>query len=228
MSSVSTNGIWGDHEFRLFLSHKSEVKEEAAKLAADLKTYGVSAFVAHEDIQPTKAWQDEIENALASMDGFVALLTGGFHDSEWTDQEVGFALARGVPMIAVRMGLNPYGFIAKFQALTCDWTMAAKEIVRLLIDHPRMIDGYISGVRNCESFAGGNRLAEILPDIQDLDEEQVDHLVLAYNENGQARYSFAFEGSRPYNFGPGLLHYLHRLSKRRFHRVAEGRIEVDP
>ena len=63
----------------------------------------MSCFVAHVDIHPTKEWQDEIESALSSMDGFVALLTDKFHESDWTDQEVGFALARGVPIIAVRL-----------------------------------------------------------------------------------------------------------------------------
>ena len=86
-------------------------------LKDELAIFGVSCFVAHKDIQPTKAWQDEIERALANMDGFVALMTVDFHDSDWADQEVGFALARGVPIIAVRLGRNPYGFIGKFQGL---------------------------------------------------------------------------------------------------------------
>ena len=67
------------------------------------------------------------------MDAFVALLTEGFHDSLWTDQEVGFALSRGVPILAVRLGKDPYGFIGKFQALSCDWADAPKKIVGLLI-----------------------------------------------------------------------------------------------
>jgi len=90
------------------------VKKETAALKERLQLLGVSCFVAHEDIHPGHEWQDEIENALASMDGFAALLTEGFHDSAWTDQEVGYALARGVPMIAVRLGRDPYGFIGKF------------------------------------------------------------------------------------------------------------------
>jgi hypothetical protein len=99
----ATKRLWTDGDFRLFLGHKAEVKREAASLKDALRYYGVSAFVAHEDIHPTKEWQDEIENALATMDGFVALMTSGFHDSDWTDQEVGYALARGVPIIAVRL-----------------------------------------------------------------------------------------------------------------------------
>ena len=35
---------------------------------------GISAFVAHEDIELAKEWWPEIESALASMDGLVPLL----------------------------------------------------------------------------------------------------------------------------------------------------------
>ena len=124
--------LWAENDFRLFLSHKTEVKREAAALKDTLRYYGVSAFVARQDIHPTKEWQDEIENALATMDGFVALMTLSFHESHWTDQEVGYALARGVPIIAVRLERDPYGFLVKFQALTSTWTAAPESIVRLL------------------------------------------------------------------------------------------------
>ena len=101
---------------------------------------------------PQKAWQDEIENALFSMDAFVALMTPEFHDSLWTDQEVGVAIGRGVPIIAIKLGTNPYGFIGKFQALSCSWNNAAKEIVKILVKHDRMIDSFINAVENCTDF----------------------------------------------------------------------------
>jgi hypothetical protein len=40
-----------------------------------LSLFGVSAFVAHEDILATKAWQQEIENALRSKAAFAAMMT---------------------------------------------------------------------------------------------------------------------------------------------------------
>jgi hypothetical protein len=77
VSLSAAKRIWGEkEEYRLFLSHKSEVKKETATLKEALQLFGVSCFVAHMDIHPTKLWQDEIESALATMDGFVALLHG--------------------------------------------------------------------------------------------------------------------------------------------------------
>lgn len=212
--------IWKEG-FRLFLSHKAEVKVETAELRDTLKYFGISAFVAHSDIHPTKAWQEEIENALSTMDGFAALMTENFHDSDWTDQEVGYALALGVPMIAVRFGRDPYGFIGKFQALSCSWKDAPKEIVRLLINHERMLNAYIKAVQNCIQFDIGNKLATVLPHIDKLTDEQADALISAYNNNIEVGGSFGFNGAKPRLYGDGLLSHLKRLNGRKY-RVING------
>lgn len=212
----ATNRIWGDVGFRMFLSHKSEVKKEAAALKDGLRLFGISCFVAHEDIHPTKEWQDEIENALASMDGFVALMSEGFHDSNWTDQEVGYAVARGVPIIAVRLGQDPYGFIGKFQALSSTWLAAVEDIVKILIKNDQILSAYIQALRKCPSWDSGNALAKVLPGIEKLTASQIDALVAAYNETSELRGSFGFNGTKPRLYGPGLVSYLNRLGSRQF------------
>lgn len=213
--------IWGIEGFRLFLSHKSEVKKETALLKERLAAYGIAAFVAHEDIRPTKAWQDEIENGLTSMDAFAALLTKDFHDSDWTDQEVGFALARGVPVIAVQIGRLPYGFIGKFQALRTDWDDAPEEIVKLLMHHDRMFSAYVEALRKCPSWDAGNVLARVLPAIEAATEQQIDELIAANNDNSEVRYSFGFRGNKSSQYGNGLIPHLHRLSARQFARDSD-------
>lgn len=218
--------IWGDDGFRLFLSHKSEVKKETATLKEGLKLFGMSCFVAHEDIHPTKAWQEEIENALASMDGFVALMTENFHDSNWTDQEVGYAVARGVPIIAVRLGKDPYGFIGKFQALSSTWLTAVEDIVKILIKNDQMLSAYIQALRNCRSWDSGNALAKVLPGIEKLTVLQIDALVAAYNETSELRGSFGFNGTNPRPYGPGLVSYLNRFGSRQFKYSSTWLIEL--
>lgn len=216
VSPASAKRVWSDTGFRLFLSHKSEVKKETAALKERLNLFGVSAFVAHNDIHPTKAWQDEIENALATMDAFAALMTKNFHESDWTDQEVGFALARGVPIIAVRLERNPYGFLGKFQALPSTWDAAAGDIVKLLVKHERMFSAYVKALHECPNFDTGNLLSTILPSIERLSAQQVDELVAAYNANSELRGSFGFSGTKPFTWGDGLVPHLHRLGPRRF------------
>jgi len=52
-------------------------------------------------------------SALATCEALIAWLTPDFHESLWTDQEVGFCVGRSVLIIPIRVGLNPYGFIGK-------------------------------------------------------------------------------------------------------------------
>jgi hypothetical protein len=220
--------IWGDEGYRVFLSHKAEVKKKAAELKARLELFGISCFVAHKDIHPTKEWQNEIESALVSMDAFVALMTKEFHDSLWTDQEVGFALSRRVPIIAVKLGRDPYGFIGKFQALSCRWNAAPTELSRLLIKHTRMLDAYISALKRCSSFDEGNTLSKVLPDIESLTSGQVHRFVSAFNENNQLGDSFGFNGTKPHSFGDGLAAHLSRITGRKYKITSSGTIRGAP
>ncbi len=214
--------IWGETGFRVFLTHKAKDKKETSDLKERLQTFGVSAFVAHRDIRPTKAWQEEIENALSTMDTLVALMTPEFHDSDWTDQEVGFAFGRGIPIISVKLGKDPYGFIGKFQALSCTWKEAPTEIVKLLVKHERMLNFYIQAVQNCPSWDDGNLLAEVFPSIEELSIKQTDALVKAFNENREVWGSFGFNGTKPSLYGEGLVFHLNRLTRRTYKQEISG------
>lgn len=219
--------IWGEEGFRVFLSHKSEVKGETAELKENLKILGVSAFVAHEDIEPTRSWQEEIENALFSMDAFVALMTNQFHDSSWTDQEVGVAFGRRVPIIAIRLGKDPYGFIGKFQALSCSWEATSQEIVRILIKNDKMLDSYINAVKNCQCFNDAKTLSDILPSINKLSNKQISNLVSAFNENQQLKDSFVFNGTKSSLIVNSLPYNLNRLTGQKYILTKSGNIEVE-
>ena len=214
--SESVKRIWGEEEYKLFISHKSESKKIASDLKDNLKIFGISCFVAHEDIEPTKKWQDEIENALFSMDAFLALMTDGFHNSNWTDQEVGVAFARSIPIIALRQGMDPYGFIGKFQALSCEIKSAPIEIVKILIKYQNMKNAFINAVHECTSFEHGNILSRILPFIDNLSDYQANLLIEAFNENSQVRSSFGFNGEKSFVFGDGLVPHLTRWTKKNY------------
>jgi hypothetical protein len=224
---ASIKRIWADNSYRVFLSHKAEAKKETAQVKEQLANFGVSCFVAHEDIHPTMQWQDEIENALATMDAFVALMTDNFHESDWTDQEVGYAFARGVPIIAVRLGRNPYGFIGKFQGLATKWQTAAIDIAKILIKQERMLPYYLDLLQHCPNFDTGNMLSSVLASIDSLSREQADALVDAYNASYELRGSFGFNGSRPALYGPGLVPLLHRFGYTFWVKERDGTIGIE-
>ena len=132
--------FWKRGYFRLFLSHLAERRRLAADIQHELLALGISSFVAHNDIEPTKEWQDEIELALATCDGALVLLHPKFHESEWTDQEIGYAMAREVLIVAVRFGTDPYGFIGRFQAMNGNGKAAAplaRELFEILRQHTK-------------------------------------------------------------------------------------------
>lgn len=114
----SAGGPWDPDSFRLFVTHTHANREFAGRLRTVLKHVAVDAFVAHDTIEPTREWQDEIESALNTCDALLALLTDDFVNSKWCDQEIGFCLARAVLIIPLRMSADPHGFIGKYQGLT--------------------------------------------------------------------------------------------------------------
>ena len=123
--------FWKKGYFRLFLSHISQYKKGASRLQRKLEEFAISAFVAHEDIEPTKEWQGEIERALSSMEALGALLTEGFKESDWTVQKIGFALGKGVPVVAIRNGMDPFGFFGKWQAIQGSGRYAKDIVIKM-------------------------------------------------------------------------------------------------
>jgi TIR domain len=109
---------WLIDHFRVFISHVHTAKVQAGRLRHALQRYAISAFVAHEDIDTSDEWREEILRSLMSMDAFIAILTADFKSSDWTDHEVGMAVARDVLLIPINKGENPYGFLSKYQALS--------------------------------------------------------------------------------------------------------------
>ena len=107
--------FWKPGYFKLFISHLASFRETVSYLKVSLENYCISSFVAHDDIEPTKEWMTEIEKALFSMDAMIAILMPDFHKSNWTDQEIGIAIGKGKLVIPVIKGVDPYGFIGKYQ-----------------------------------------------------------------------------------------------------------------
>ncbi|HXM20335.1 MAG TPA: toll/interleukin-1 receptor domain-containing protein [Terriglobales bacterium] len=189
--------FWIPGHFRLFLSHLAKHKSVATEFQTGLSNFNISAFVAHRDIEPTKEWQDEIELALNTADALVALLTDGFHASKWTDQEIGFVMGRGLLVIAVRLGEEPYGFIAKHQALQGNGQLVPDlvlEIYELLRDHKqtqkRMAEALVYRFEQSDSFKQAKGNIALLEDVKYWDSQLLERLGSAAEDNGQIAGSF--------------------------------------
>ena len=191
------NRIWETDTLRLFLSHISAYKEAATKLKTALALYGISAFVAHEDIEPNLDWQNEIELALGSVHALCAMLTPGFHQSNWTDQEIGFGLGRNIPVVSVRFGQDPYGFIGRNQALRGNLDLlypVAVSMADVLLREGRtkapMRDALVGALERAKSFASAKQIATMLASVDGFNDAQRDRLANAVRDNSQVRESW--------------------------------------
>lgn len=179
-------GPWKPGWFRLFLSHLSAEKIFVGQIKLVLAKYGIDGFVAHADIEPSREWQTTIELALGTCDALAALLHEGFRESNWTDQEVGYALARRVKIIPLIFDVMPYGFMARWQGARCRG-MNPERIARLLVEalkeddrtREKLWDGVVMALGESESFNAANERGYFLDDIDTWPSERLDRLEAA-------------------------------------------------
>jgi len=189
--------FWKDNNVRVFLSHLSANRKFAAELQEAMDEYGLTAFVAHNDIEPTTEWQDEIETALSTCEVLVALLHNGFKESNWTDQEVGFAMGRGLPVFSVRYDQDPYGFIGRFQAFNGNGKTAdvlAKEIFDVLRQHKqtqrRMAEILVSRFESSYSFQNAKSNMSLLEELETWNRTYSERIEKAVDNNSQIEGSW--------------------------------------
>ena len=93
---------------RLFLfgSHLSTQRAFVGEVETALAEYGITLFVAHDSIPIDADWEPEIADALRRCDAGVTFVHKGLHDSYYCMQEVGWLLARAIPIarLFVRRG----------------------------------------------------------------------------------------------------------------------------
>lgn len=187
--------MWTPKTFKLFFSHIASDKDVAHQLKVHLASYQISCFVAHDDIAPTREWQDEIEEALRSMDALAALLTPLFHQSLWTDQEVGFAIGSGRLVLPIRYGANPHGFIGKFQGYTVKEGMTfptiAAEICKVLSKHPvtsvKMTEALVEKLQGAWSWDSAKSAMDLLEECSVITEELLVRIEATKDANGQVQ-----------------------------------------
>jgi hypothetical protein len=188
---------WDTNRLRLFLSHVSSEKRLVSEMKKHLSGLGVDAFVAHEDIEPTTEWQDQIELALSTCTAMATILTPGFHESKWTDHEVGFCVARRILVVPVRLGVDPYGLISRYQAYsprTKEPLAVANGIFGLLCDHvltsTSMARSLVSQFADSGSFADARANVKLLERIKSWDPDMLREIEAAVEKNGQIRDAF--------------------------------------
>jgi hypothetical protein len=182
--------FWDFGYYNVFISHLTKDKTSASNLKTALSDYGISCFVAHEDIEPTKLWTEEIENALKTMHCLCAIITPDFINSKWCDQEVGYALGRRVLVIPIRKDSDPYGLIGKIQGIQSKGKGAnklAEEIFHILCSNNLSKRNYIRILAelllNSKNNIEANKWIKLLNSISVVDYEIVEFVYSNYLAN---------------------------------------------
>lgn len=178
--------IWKDG-FRLFISHSSVQKFIAARLQSRLAEFGINAFVAHSDIEPSSIWKNEIEIALRSMHAMVALVSPDFNNSVWANQEVGYALGRSIAILPVIAGSTPMGFLGEIQGLPITASLPSlivEKLMKFSSTHFHMRRALCRILKDAGSFKEATRITMLLPE-EPYSEEERSLLLAALAENRQ-------------------------------------------
>jgi len=186
--------IWQPGQVRLFVSHRDRHKKKAKELAEALEGYGISAFLAHDTIEAMTTWQNEILKGLETMEIMLVFATDDLHDSEWANQEIGFALGRRVPVLSLKLeGTDPKGFIGSEQALIGDLQDPAAsasliyELVAKKLDNKgRLQSALISAFTGSSSFKEAKKRFDRLNKVTDsISKEEAQRIIDGFKENDQ-------------------------------------------
>lgn len=184
--------FWSRSDFKVFISHVSAKKEAAAGLSRAISRFGFDGFVAHEDIEPTKEWSLEIRSALRTCDVLVAMISEGFRESQWCDQEIGAAVGRGIPVFSFYYEKEPHGFAGLYQGVKVLGKQAdvlVDQMVQQFIKGPatsrQATRSIVKALRHSQSFAHSNYLAEWLPRLTWLGDDEAAILRESLRDNSQ-------------------------------------------
>lgn len=210
----------------IFVSHAHEEKSIAGKLKESLDRCGVTSFLAHYDIVTGDKWDMEILDELSECDVFLIILTDNSRNSQYVNQEIGFALARGTPIIPLKAPIDPWCFISNIQGMefktkhvptksglteVYDYHDTAIAIVENLMNRPGLLDrikeNLLQGLKSSPNVVETAAKARLLKLCNEFTEGEVRSIVTAALSNEHVSRSFAT---------PALIKKLHEEYPRLF------------
>lgn len=177
---------------RAFLSYSHLDRHLAGRIREELQKFGIAVFLAHEDINPSHEWQEEILRDLDQCHIFLPLLTRRFHVSRWTDQETGLAIAKRKVIVPLRVDINPYGFAGRFQAFAFHRNRAPRSCGQLLQIirantrlRSRALNSLISAFGESVNFDESRDKSALLLESQAFSKAQINEIVRLSAKNDQ-------------------------------------------
>lgn len=175
-----------ENKIQVFLSYSSDDSNLAGDIKENLEDINLEVFLAHEDIDPSSEWLEEILRNLKECDIFIPIISENFRNSKWTDQESGIAFILNKRIIPIRVDLVPYGFIGKYQALKLGDSISdcCDQIRDTILKTP---DYLIKAFVNSWSFHDANEKAELLSKYEEFTLAQINDIISGFINNNQIR-----------------------------------------
>jgi len=176
-----------------FLSHSNKDKKIARRLADHLRIYGFDVFVAHDDIDIGDEWEEILKEKIKTCRLFLVLLSKNFHESRYTDHEIGIATAFNKQIFPIRLDhTKPYGFMSKFQAKKISPNVnhnetrnLAENLMRFINEGQNVVDRMIEKLEDINSLNDANYIVEILFENTNFTYKQINKIANAFLSNRQ-------------------------------------------
>jgi len=181
---------WSGSKLRVFFSHPAAHSQYVSQVGGSIALYGVEPFIAHDAIEPSAEWVNVIESALADCDALVAFLFPETPRSHWCEQEIGWTLGRKRPVLPLSFGVNPYGLLAKYQALHCG-KFAPQSVGHFIIDwltrspslRGRLSTGFVDAFVNSMSWNFTRSIVPLLARIESVTDDDLTRMENAARDN---------------------------------------------
>ena len=168
--------------------------------------------MAHDTVKPMDKWQEVILKGLKTMDIMLAFVTKDFHKSCWTNQEIGFALARNVPVLSLKLQQtsDPEGFIASEQALVGkldDPAAAAPKVYESFWSssvqneklRKRLQRGLIDAFVGAQSYRDAEKYFDCMNELVDhLSDDERARIIEGFSDNDQLRDCYHLRDHLPH------------------------------
>ncbi|MCK1531153.1 toll/interleukin-1 receptor domain-containing protein [Bradyrhizobium sp. 182] len=175
---------------RAFFSYQTAERDVAAGVAALFQNLGIQCFMAHEHIEVSVQWREEILRQIGLADLFVPILSQRYYASIWCKQESGIAAFRGMAIVPLSLdGSIPQGAIAHIQSTLLQGGQATYQQIMPGIascDAAFAIDAMIRTIGASQSFRSAEyNFQMILPYLQRATDAQVASLLTVSLRNDQ-------------------------------------------
>lgn len=174
-----------------FISYQTDDRHIAGTVQGILEEVGITAFLAHEDIDVSEEWRVRILEELVAADIFICILSKSYLKSQWCTQESGIAAFRKkLTIIPLSIdGTVPQAFLGNIQAAKVDpKNISMKDILPgfLRRDFALGISIITNLVKSSASYRGAEGNFElVLPYLESLTPDQGQALLQASIKNNQ-------------------------------------------